>query len=70
MKWLEFARVALTLGLTAAEAIREARGRGDKRPAREIWDSDKTRREAERAYREGVERIRAEKRRLGLSEDE
>jgi len=70
MKWLELARVALTLGLTAAEAIREARRRGDTRPAKVVWDEVKTARIAAEKYRENVERHRAEKRRLGLREDE
>jgi len=70
MRWLEFARVALTLGLAAAEGVREARRRGDTRPAKVIWDSVKTQRIAAEKYRENVERHRAQKRRLGLSEDE
>lgn len=67
---LEFIRIALTLGLTAAEVVRERRRQGDQRPAREIWDSVKTQRIAAEKYRENVERIRAQKRRLGLPEDE
>lgn len=68
MKAMEWIRVVLTLGLTAAEVVRERRRQGDQRPAREIWDSVKTQRIAAEKYREGVERIRAEKRRLGLPE--
>lgn len=68
MKGLEWLRVVLTLGLTAAEIVRERRRLGDTRPAREIWDSVKTQRIAAEEYRENVERIRAEKRRLGLPE--
>lgn len=70
MKFLEYARVVFTLGLAAADAIREARRRGDTRPAKVIWDSVKTQRIAAEKYRENVERHRAQKRRLGLSEDE
>lgn len=65
---LEFIRIALTLGLTAAEVVRERRRQGDQRPAREIWDSVKTQRIAAEEYRENVERHRAQKRRLGLPE--
>jgi hypothetical protein len=70
MRGLEWVRVALTLGLTAAEIVRERRRQGDVRPARVIWDSVKTQRIAAEKYRENVERIRAQKRRLGLPEDE
>jgi hypothetical protein len=69
LKAMEWLRVALTLGLTAAEVVRERRRLGDARPAREIWDSVKTQRIAAEKYREGVERHRAQKKRLGLPED-
>jgi hypothetical protein len=68
MKAMEWLRVVLTLGLTAAEIVRERRRQGDQRPAREIWDEVKTARIAAEKYREGVERIRAQKRRIGLPE--
>jgi hypothetical protein len=70
MRGLEWVRVVLTLGLTAAEVVRERRRLGGTRPAREIWDSVKTQRIAAEKYRLNVERIRAQKRRLGLPEDE
>lgn len=65
---LEFIRVVLTLGLTAAEIVRERRRQGDQRPAREIWDEVRTARIAAEKYRENRERHRAQKRRLGLPE--
>jgi hypothetical protein len=70
MKAMEWLRVALTLGLTAAEIVRERRRLGDARPAREIWNEVRTARIAAEKYRENVERIRAQKRRIGLPEDE
>jgi len=69
MRGLEWLRVVLTLGLTAAEIVRERRRQGDVRPARVIWDEVKTARIAAEKYRANVERIRAQKRRLGLPED-
>lgn len=70
MKGLEWLRVVLTMGLTAAEVVRERRRLGDTRPARVIWDEVRTARVAAEKYRANVERIRAQKRRLGLPEDE
>jgi hypothetical protein len=68
VKGLEWLRVVLTLGLTAAEIVRERRRLGDTRPAREIWDEVRTARIAAEKYRENVKRHRAQKRRLGLPE--
>ncbi len=70
MKGLEWLRVVLTLGLTAAEVVRERRRKGDTRPARDIWSEVRTAHIAAEKYRENVERHRAQKRRLGLPEDE
>ena len=61
MKALEWLRVLVTLGATAAEVVRERRLRGDTRPAREIWREVKT----QRAAREAIQRQRE---RLGLPE--
>lgn len=58
MKWTEYLRVALRLGLAAAELVREARRKGDHRPAREILGEVKSRRAAERGAREAEERMR------------
>jgi hypothetical protein len=68
MKWTEWLRALVTLGATAAEAVRERRRLGDTRPAREIWDEVRTARIAAEKYRENVERHRAQKKRLGLPE--
>lgn len=58
MRWHEYLRVALRLGLTAAELVREARRRGDHRPAREILGEVQSRRAAERGAHEAEERLR------------
>jgi hypothetical protein len=68
MKALEFVTVLLRFGFSAAEAVREARRRGDVRPAREVWETVRTARIAAEKYRENVKRHRAQKRRLGLPE--
>ena len=61
MKWLEFIGVALRFGATAAEAVREARRRGDARPAKVVWREV----QSKRAMRDAVRDARA---RLGLPE--
>lgn len=58
MAWTEYLRVALRLGLAAAELVREARRKGDHRPAREILGEVQSRRAAERGAREAEERMR------------
>lgn len=58
MRWTEYLRVALRLGLAAAELVREARRRGDHRPAREILGEVQSRRAMERGQREAEERMR------------
>lgn len=59
MRWLEFITVLLRFGAAAAEAVREARAKGDHRPAAEVWREIKAR----RAMRDAVRDARA---RLGL----
>jgi len=68
MKALEFIRVVLTMGLAAAEGVREARRRGDTRPAREVWRDVKTMRAAQKSYRERMEAFRRERERLGVED--
>jgi hypothetical protein len=70
MKAAEWLRVLVTLGVSAAEAVREARRKGDHRPAREVWRDVKTMRAAQRAYRERMEAFRRERERLGVEDDE
>ena len=70
MRGFEWLRVALTLGLAAADAVREARRKGDHRPAREVWRDVKTMRAAQKAYTERMEAFRRERERLGVEEDE
>lgn len=50
MKALEWLRVLVTLGATAAEVVRERRLRGDTRPARVIWDEVKSARQRRESY--------------------
>ena len=58
MKWTEYIGVALRLGLAAAELVREARRKGDHRPAKDILGEVQSRRAAERGAREAEERMR------------
>lgn len=57
MKWLEFITVALRFGAAAAEAVREARRKGDTRKATDIWREVESRRVMQRAVREARERL-------------
>jgi len=57
MRWLEFVTVALRFGAAAAETVREARRKGDTRPARDIWREIESRRAMQRAVRETRERL-------------
>jgi len=70
MRGLEWVRVVFTLGLAAADAVREARRKGDTRPAREVWRDVKTMRAAQRAYTERMEAFRRERERLGVEDDD
>ena len=70
MRAAEWIRVLVTLGASAAEAVREARRRGDRRPAREVWRDVKTMRAAQKAYTERMEAFRRERERLGVEDDD
>lgn len=58
---IEFIGVVMRFGMTAAEIVREARRKGDARPAGVIWREVRT----ARALRDAVRETRA---RLGLPE--
>lgn len=54
---LEFIGVALRFGAAAAEAVREARRKGDTRKAADIWREVQSRRAMRDAVREARERL-------------
>lgn len=68
MRAAEWIRVFVTLGASAAEAVRDARRKGDHRPAREVWRDIRTMRAAQKAYTERMEAFRRERERLGVED--